>query len=573
MARVKGCEAVYEVAGQWRERCLEQDGSLLWPDLEERTWTVENLEALLDAFIGNPDDGSDSFTEKWRRQLGDQAEAVHRLAADAMVVYSLFPSNRVISPGKKIELVNEVASWKVGLPPASDSLRAAFAEGVGHPGMYYQTGRPWQVAFYLAFARLVKERGVDSLDKAEMKMICDELLGMQEGASAARNIILHLLFPNDFERIASRDHKRRIVDAFRRDRDLSLDVDDALKQIREGLKVEYDRGDVDFYDSDIRPRWDLSSETPPPLVPSPGRRVWIEKAQRWQSPNDPAIRSGSVLFYPTKDASGHSIWESLNELQAGDVVLHLFDKQSFAQRSLVQSPAIEIDGGPVGYPGKHYLVQLTNTETIDPELNWESVKESDEPRLLEIAETCGEALFFLPREGLKLRSPEGVTPAPPSLIAALNAASQKLLIMDILPSGWPQNDPVEPLAEVVLMTRGNLTIIASILNYKKHLILEGPPGSGKTFIADRFARYFTGNLLEGEHNDQIELVQFHQSYGYEDFVQGIRPVTEGGTLTYRVVPGIFLEMCERAEARPDDKFVLIIDEITVGTSRASSVSC
>src|SRR5680860_187605 len=46
MARVKGCEAVYEVADQWRERCLVRDGSLLWPDIEEPTWTVENLQHL-----------------------------------------------------------------------------------------------------------------------------------------------------------------------------------------------------------------------------------------------------------------------------------------------------------------------------------------------------------------------------------------------------------------------------------------------------------------------------------------------------------------------------------------------
>ena len=60
-------------------------------------------------------------------------------------------------------------------------------------------------------------------------------------------------------------------------------------------------------------------------------------------------------------------------------------------------------------------------------------------------------------------------------------------------------------------------------------------------------------------------MQFHQSYGYEDFVQGIRPVTdEHGQLQYHVLPGIFMRMCDLAARNPDQRFVLIIDEINRG---------
>jgi 5-methylcytosine-specific restriction protein B len=64
---------------------------------------------------------------------------------------------------------------------------------------------------------------------------------------------------------------------------------------------------------------------------------------------------------------------------------------------------------------------------------------------------------------------------------------------------------------------------------------------------------------------RLVIVQFHQSYGYEDFVQGIRPQTsEAGQLTYGVRDGIFKRFCEDATMRPDSPFVIIIDEINRG---------
>ena len=60
------------------------------------------------------------------------------------------------------------------------------------------------------------------------------------------------------------------------------------------------------------------------------------------------------------------------------------------------------------------------------------------------------------------------------------------------------------------------------------------------------------------------MVQFHQSYGYEDFVQGIRPRSSRGVLHYDVQDGVFKRVCALAETRPDERFVLLIDEINRG---------
>ena len=122
----------------------------------------------------------------------------------------------------------------------------------------------------------------------------------------------------------------------------------------------------------------------------------------------------------------------------------------------------------------------------------------------------------------------------------------------------------EDLAAETHMDVAELEDLIELLRDKRQIILEGPPGSGKTWLADKLARYLTGNLFTGDPDGRVELVQFHQSYGYEDFVQGIRPVTVDGQLQYRVVPGVFTRLCRTAAENPDKDFVLIIDEINRG---------
>ena len=95
------------------------------------------------------------------------------------------------------------------------------------------------------------------------------------------------------------------------------------------------------------------------------------------------------------------------------------------------------------------------------------------------------------------------------------------------------------------------------LRTRKNLILQGPPGTGKTFIARRLAWCLIGH----KDDDPVEMVQFHQSYAYEDFVQGYRPTDDGG---FDLRPGAFHRFCERARANPGTPQVFIIDEINRG---------
>ncbi|MEH1939422.1 MAG: AAA family ATPase [Nostoc sp.] len=93
------------------------------------------------------------------------------------------------------------------------------------------------------------------------------------------------------------------------------------------------------------------------------------------------------------------------------------------------------------------------------------------------------------------------------------------------------------------------------INRKGQAVLYGSPGTGKTYLAEKLAQHL---IASGD--GFSELVQFHPSYSYEDFIQGIRPQSQNGILAYPLVPGRFLEFCKKAESR-EDTCVLIIDEI------------
>lgn len=93
------------------------------------------------------------------------------------------------------------------------------------------------------------------------------------------------------------------------------------------------------------------------------------------------------------------------------------------------------------------------------------------------------------------------------------------------------------------------------LKRKKQAIFYGPPGTGKTFTAKKIA----DELVEGT-DGFTEILQFHQNYEYEDFIQGIRPSTDGGDLSYSLESGTFLDFCKEAGER-SSPCVLIVDEI------------
>lgn len=100
--------------------------------------------------------------------------------------------------------------------------------------------------------------------------------------------------------------------------------------------------------------------------------------------------------------------------------------------------------------------------------------------------------------------------------------------------------------------------IVSLLNHKKNIILQGPPGTGKTFLAKKLAY----ELMKMQDDSRIEMVQFHQSYSYEDFIQGFRPTLQGG---FTLKDGVFYSFSTKGPLlHPKKSYFFIIDEINRG---------
>jgi MoxR-like ATPase len=123
------------------------------------------------------------------------------------------------------------------------------------------------------------------------------------------------------------------------------------------------------------------------------------------------------------------------------------------------------------------------------------------------------------------------------------------------------SDPADVLAELadeLLLPRGFLTDVETLLDDKGQVIFQGPPGTGKTYVARKLAECLAGSP------ERVRLVQFHPSYSYEDFVQGFRPALREGQPGFELRNGPLVDVAKQASEAPHQKHVLVIDEINRG---------
>ena len=133
----------------------------------------------------------------------------------------------------------------------------------------------------------------------------------------------------------------------------------------------------------------------------------------------------------------------------------------------------------------------------------------------------------------------------------------------VIPEVVPPPPPIEPysiddvLADGCFLERSEIERLLERLRTRKNLILQGPPSTGKTWVARRLAFALMGEKDEGK----VRTVQFHPNLSYEDFVRGWRPAGNG---RLDLADGVFMEAIRSASASPAAKFVVVIEEINRG---------
>lgn len=571
-------EPIYGIVESWRVRSLLGDRALLTD--EEGVWSAENLSRVAAAFNGNPDTGSDTFLVKLERQLSALDDRAKQLAADMLYLMLLFPSN--IGAKKKLENINVIMSWRdVPVTPDPELVDEARLCGVGSAGMGYNQNRPFEFGYFLDLMALLKSTSPD--ERAEILgepwAFSRFLTRINAPGKQLAHILEHLLFPDTFERISSGTDKGRVIIGLteaapakvkamdRADRDRSLF---ALRQ-----RIAAERGpNFDFYDAEFSDTWRAgASPTPSPAPgPDPSRATWAEVTSLEHGHGGPGWELGSWLWSPTTSSDGADRYSVMRQPKPGDVVYHLVaglpDKPPRRRylwgRSIV-AQAVAIVGERPSAPGSwgnaeaYYKIALERCEPLAAPVPMDEIEAR---HLQDIMDDLSERPKHYPYakydEGY--RGSQGIYLA--KLSARLDAAFSAPFddpeggVAPEAPSAREIYTSDDAAAEAFI-PKGEIDEILDLWEAKLNIILQGAPGVGKSFMAKRLAYALIG---EADPN-RVETVQFHQSYAYEDFVQGYRPTPDRG---FALRDGVFLRVCEAARKDRGRRYVLIIDEINRG---------
>lgn len=281
-------------------------------------------------------------------------------------------------------------------------------------------------------------------------------------------------------------------------------------------------------------------------------RYWIyapgEGSSKWDEFYNAGIMAigwgeiGDLRVFETKDAvkarmketfdeslsyknAAHATWQFVNEMKAGDIIFVKKGMHQLVGRGIVTSD-YEFDGDRTD--------EYKNTRQV----NWTRRGEWPHP---------GKAV---------MKTLTDITPYT-DYVEKLNTLFEDELDEDIeeVEKSYPAYTKEDFLADV-FMPEEEYNKLSTILHIKKNIILQGAPGVGKTFAAKRLAY----SMMGVKDIERVMMVQFHQSYSYEDFIMGFRPSSKGVELK----KGAFNNFCKKAEIDGDNDYFFIIDEINRG---------
>ncbi len=249
---------------------------------------------------------------------------------------------------------------------------------------------------------------------------------------------------------------------------------------------------------------------------------------------------GAIQLFSTRNERGNKrlIYKNFAALQKGDYVIGYESSPVKRVQAILQ-----VRRGIYQSDREGEVIELELLEKLEVPVHWSEVY--NHPGL-------GDSELLQQKQGTLFHLNEAEFDLIRDLIDTKNIDYEQFLRQNEVRPYRYEEDPDRPFVAPAEMQR-----MVALLRRKKNLILQGPPGVGKTFIARKLAFELMGN----HNNAQIELVQFHQSYSYEDFVQGLRPARGGG---FELRNGLFYDFCQRALAHPQQSFFLLIDEINRG---------
>ena len=599
----EGAARVYAAAQAWVDRALRSDDSLFTPS--QPIWSRRWLGHIRKRFLEQPEVKGDDFSDKLKGQLSGSRPEVYQLMAEALYVNHLIDG--FMKPSNKAEQIENVLGWSSQQVTIPQDFRLALGSGLIHPGQGFYRLRPYEVGFIIEFVERLKQEPATERDSllsdpwAFKEALCFQpssaLLQEYTGDwtyRMQREALLHLIFPDTFERIISTNHKRQIVDAFApMVIESTEDIDRRLQQIREGLEAEYGTG-VDLYGDPIhsiwnptesRKAWDRFVDQARAFVDTgivdsqendykieigekleEARRAVLAGANNWAD----LVKRGLIgnLIYSIQlaklrdwvNASPDNALRSLQAIWTKDQVsvpdrirtfidlLPLSVVSGLGTRTTVTS---QILMGLDVYLYPPFRITLFN-DTYDYVGYQRPNKNADEAAIYE------HALGFLDRF-IEEAAERGV-----NLQHRLNAqslvwmiAKDPSIVIDPPPLRTDPRDLTDLGAELLLPV-AFLEEIETLLKEKGQVVFQGPPGTGKTYVAQKLAEHLAGS------KDRVTLVQFHPSYAYEDFVQGYRPSLVEGQPGFELKDGPLLQAARRAKEDSGGDHFLVIDEINRG---------
>ncbi len=393
---------IYEAADAFRNNCLLRDGSLLFE--QASLWRPELLESIHKAFVATPDEGDRSFIDKFRDQIKPAGTDVIRLAAELLAVYFLFPSN--VGGFRKRQVANEVLGWAGDNLPENHLVSVAFEHGIGSGGQGYNTRRPFEIAFLIEFAKAWKALPTEQQQAAANDpWKFQELIDGTEDAESKqlRHMLLHLLFPDSFERIASGNHKRRVIAAFTGlVQDEHEDEDRQLLAIRQGLEDLMPGKTLDFYWSPLEAAWYDSSEggladgAPLEIIqhkkqvvlygpPGTGKTYRAKRLAERIIRSSALVTMGPARYFQSQSAIENALKSNIHRLQ-----LH----PAYSYEDFVWGLHISANGATEYRPG--YLLRLIDAINKEPrESRLPHILILDEMNRTELSRMLGECFSLL----------------------------------------------------------------------------------------------------------------------------------------------------------------------------------